>query len=56
MRRLRNALAATALTMWGVFLAFQFWLGRKSPDLPTGDDTVRLSDHGDPFYISVHQL
>ncbi|WP_269513999.1 hypothetical protein [Brevundimonas subvibrioides] len=55
MRLFRNALAAAALVTWGIFLKFRSWLGRNGPDLPTGDNVVRLSDHGDPFYISVQQ-
>lgn len=52
MRLIRNALSAAFLMLWAVYFAFWFWLGQNSPDIPTGDKLVRLSDHGDPFYIS----
>ena len=49
---IRNALGAAFLMLWAVYLAFRSWLGRNSPDMPIGDNLVRLSDHGVPFYIS----
>ncbi|MNV16797.1 hypothetical protein D3C71_1075660 [compost metagenome] len=52
MRLIRNALGTVVLMLWGVYLAFRSWLGQNSPNIPTGDNLVRLSDHGEPFYIS----
>jgi len=52
MRLIRNALGAAFFMLWAVFLAFRSWLGQNSPNIPTGDKLFRLSDHGDPFYVT----
>lgn len=52
MRLIRKALSAAFLMLWAGYFTFWFWLGQNSPNIPTGDKLVRLSDHGDPFYVT----